>query len=124
MRFLFAVFISLLFVSCSEKPNRKKPEGLLSEEKMVELLTDIQLIEGAVSKKILDKIDAKKESPIYYQKAFEKHDVTENQFELSIRYYTENPEDLQVIYEDVLIELSKIKAELQKAKQESASRIN
>lgn len=124
MRFLFAVFISLLFFSCSEKPDRKIPEGLISEEKMVELLTDIQLIEGAVSKKILNKIDGKKESPLYYQKAFEKHNVTEDQFELSVRYYTENPEVLQAIYEDVLIELSKIKAELQKTKQETASKIN
>ena len=124
MRLVLSLFIALLIVSCSEKPDRTKHEGLLSEEKMVELLTEIQLIEGAVSKKLLDRIDAKKESPLYYQKAFEKHNVTENQFELSVRYYTDNPEDLQGIYEDVLIELSKIKAELQKTKQENASKIN
>ena len=105
-----------LVLSCSEKPTTAMPEGILSEKKMISVLTDIQLIEGAVSKKLIDRSINNKESTRYYAKTFEKHDITRQQFDESLNFYTENPKDLQKIYEKVLVELSKIKAELQNAK--------
>lgn len=86
---------------------------------MVAILTDIQLIEGAVSKKIIDRNASQKESPIYYEKVFEKHEITRQQFSESIAYYSEKPEELQIIYEKVLVELSTIKAELQNTKEKT-----
>ena len=83
---------------------------------MISLLTDIQLIEGAVSKKMIDRAANKKESSRYYRKAFEKHGITRDQFDESINFYTENPKDMQEIYEKVLVELSKIKADLENTK--------
>jgi hypothetical protein len=108
--FLSAV---VLAAGCVETEIREKPETVLPEAKMIEVLTAIQLIEGAISKKILDKNVTKKESPLYYQQAFDKYKITRQQFEESIAYYTENPEEMKAIYEKVLVELSKIKAELQ-----------
>ena len=58
----------------------------------------------------------KKESSRYYRKAFEKHEITRDQFDESINFYTENPKDMQEIYEKVLVELSKIKADLENTK--------
>ena len=104
-----------LVLSCSEKPTLM-PEGVLPEKKMISVLTDIQLIEGAISKKLIDRSINNKESTRYYAKTFEKHDITRQQFDESLNFYTENPKDLQKIYEKVLVELSKIKAELQNAK--------
>ena len=105
-----------LILSCSEKPTTAMPEGILSEKKMISVLTDIQLIEGAVSKKLIDRSVNNKESHRYYTKAFEKQGITRQQFDESINFYTENPENMEKIYEKVLVELSKIKAELQNAK--------
>ncbi|MBL4625923.1 MAG: DUF4296 domain-containing protein [Flavobacteriales bacterium] len=104
---------------CSEDSSQEKPSFVLSEKKMIAVLTDIQLVEGAISKKILDKNSTRKESPLYYQKAFEKHTVTREQFDESISYYTENPKEMQAIYEKVLVELSKIKVELQNTKKKT-----
>lgn len=113
----YIYFLLICFVlSCTEKATTKIPEGILSEAKMISLLTDIQLIEGAVSKKMIDRAANKKESSRYYRKAFEKHGITRDQFDESINFYTENPKDMQEIYEKVLVELSKIKADLENTK--------
>lgn len=86
---------------------------VLNEQQLILVLTDVQLIEGAISKKILDKNNNKKDSPHYYEKVFEKHGITQEIFDESITYYSEKPEELEAIYDKVLVELSKKKAQLQ-----------
>ena len=116
-RFGILTFIILLMISsCVEDPTRAKPNAVLTEEEMVTILTDIQLIEGAISKKIINRNITKKESPLYYATVFEKHNISQEQFNESISYYSENPEELQAIYEKVLVELNTIKAKLQNTK--------
>ena len=63
------------------------PEGILSEKKMISVLTDIQLIEGAVSKKLIDRSVNNKESHRYYTKVFEKQGITRQQFNESISFF-------------------------------------
>ncbi|MBL4651327.1 MAG: DUF4296 domain-containing protein [Flavobacteriales bacterium] len=117
--FVLILFVSSLFFGCAEEKTRTKPASVLTGAEMVAILTDIQLIEGAVSKKIIDRNASQKESPIYYEKVFEKHEITRQQFSESIAYYSEKPEELQIIYEKVLVELSTIKAELQNTKEKT-----
>lgn len=108
------IFIPLLFVivSCKKSDEVKKPEGLLSEEEMVEVLTDIHLIEGARTGLVImgDSVGGVNE---HYKAFFIKHEVTQAQYDSSFVYYSKNPIIFDEIYERVIQNLSVIESEIQ-----------
>jgi hypothetical protein len=42
----------------------------------------------------------------YYDELFEKEGVTKEQFEATFRYYSARPEQMKLIYEEIVTELS------------------
>ena len=59
-------------------------------------------------------IEQRTDSPTgaYYEAMFKEQDVTREQFERTFRWYSEHPERLKAVYEDVLTELSRRKEEV------------
>ena len=108
------MFLMIVLLACSsEKPKKEeRPESILSQEKMVAILTDVQLIEGAITKKLIDEKEGKKHVKEVYAATFEKHNITKEVFDESMEYYQKDTEKLEKIYDEVLNELSKKKAEL------------
>lgn len=107
LRASFTLFaLTLILVACQRPDAIIVPEGTLSESKMVEILTDIHLVEGAkVGNKIMgDTIPA----PVYFKKVYQKHDITQEQFEKDFTFYTANPKLMDDIYEQVIENLNKI----------------
>lgn len=71
---------------------------------MIEILTDVHIIEGArIGKKVLGDslftID-------HYNKLWEKHQITEAKYDSSFRFYTRNADKMDLLYEEVLVNLS------------------
>lgn len=107
LRASLSVFIFTLFLFSCQRPDAiKVPEGTMSESKMVEILTDIHLVEGAkVGNKIMgDTIPA----PVYFKKVYQKYNISEEQFAKDFAFYTANPKLMDDIYEKVIENLNKI----------------
>jgi hypothetical protein len=81
-------------------------------EKMEPLLTDMFIIEGAASYLTNKGEPTNDKAKRYYEKVLAKHGVTAEQFEESMEYYTYHVEELDVIFEEVIINLSKLESEL------------
>ena len=94
----------VVFFSCAEKL-MDKSENLISEEKMIEILNDLALVNAAKTANvaILRKHDI---NPTNY--IFEKYNIDSLQFVESDRYYASIPEEHEAIY--VAVE-AKLKAE-------------
>ena len=105
-------FIVVLFISCKEKP-KALPSGILDNTKMTEVMVDVQLLEGLIAVRTIEE----EQINYYYNATFEKHGIDKNTFDLNIQYYIEHPEELEVIYQDVITELSKKQATVQTAKE-------
>lgn len=75
-------------------PQVTRPQG----PKTLEMLTDT-LIKGVV-------IDPNALPPIGWYDIFEKHGVTKQQYEASMKWYSLNPEQLNLLYDDVITELT------------------
>lgn len=105
--YLFLIVICIAW-SCGRPDAVKIPEGTLSDSAMVSILTDLHLVEGAkVGNKIMgDTIPAN----VYFKKIYQKHGISEAQFERDFRFYTSNPKLMTKIYEEVIVNLSKIEA--------------
>jgi hypothetical protein len=112
MRLLLSLFIFCLFAtSCSNSKKIKVPAGVLSQDTMVSVLTDIHLVKAAQQLGIaIDTADTDRRVP--YEYVWKKHHITEDNYKKSLDFYTHNPNVLDTIYENVLNDLSKQKAEL------------
>lgn len=121
----YILLIALVF-SCKnnniEKP--KKPDNLISKDKMVNIIYDISLINSAkgINKKALEN---KGITPKEY--IFNRHDIDSLQFALSNEYYTYNLKTYEDIYNRVKEKLEADKKHFQaivKAEQKIRDSIN
>jgi hypothetical protein len=103
MRIWSAVLIiALTFVySCNEATEENKPLGLLSEEKMAEVLTDVRLLEGAYAGDF-QRVDTSEYAiGAYYDQLFTKHQITRAAYLENYTYYANHPELMMKVETEV-----------------------
>lgn len=109
--------IALLVVlqSCnSELHGLKKPDNLIPKDQMIDLMTDMLILEGHIQttySTVNRYYKVMTASGRYYLKS--KH-VTEKQYEESFIYYTSTHEDYKQMLDKVMENLQKESIELQK----------
>jgi hypothetical protein len=127
----FVIVALLLLFSCNQPQVEtiKKPDDLIPEEKMVQVLADVHLLEAALNvrspqvmrpsgplPKTLELprdtviramvVDPNAPPPIGWYDVFKKHGVTKAQYESSMSWYSANPETLNHLYDEVITELT------------------
>jgi len=87
----------MLFVgiACSKQ---EIPEGILSEDKMVEVLIDIHLAEGMVSSFPIHYDSSRLLYPYFENEVFLKHDIADTVFKKSLEYYMLDIKTMDRIY--------------------------
>lgn len=104
----FFIILSILFLatSCYKYDKPKKPQNLISKDKMVEVILDIRLISSANgrNKSILEKQNLTEKRFIY-----KKHNIDSIQFAESNAYYSYFVEDYNEIYGKVKDSLEDLK---------------
>lgn len=109
------VFICLITaVSCNDE--KALPEGILPVDKMAEVMVDANLLEASLAQNVNTGIKVDTTTSKIDFEIFKKHNITQEQFQKSFDYYTEHLDSLDKIYELVLIELSKMQAEVMNKK--------
>ncbi|PWL40226.1 DUF4296 domain-containing protein [Flagellimonas aquimarina] len=111
MRKVIALFFLALFFSCGKKII-EKPENLIPQEKMVEILHDLAILNSTKSSfsHIIENRGIKVMDFLY-----EKHRIDSAQFSQSDLYYASVPLEYQAIYEKVEMKLDTRKATLENA---------
>lgn len=105
----YFALLALLLTACIDR-QAVLPEGYIGQQQMVDIMTDIHLVEGARSGTLL--LGDTNTLPDYYAHIYQKHHVTEAEFKTSFNWYAEHPEELKVVYEKVLVNLSKQEEEV------------
>ena len=90
------------------------PERLLTEREMIDVLTDVQIIEADINYQKNHEQDQNEEDSVeivpkdyakmtreYYDQIFEHYGITDSIFVQNMRYYTERPEVLERIMDSV-----------------------
>ena len=98
------------------------PERLLNEKEMIDIMTDLQIIEADINyQKILEREQQEKDSVKivpkdyinitreYYAQLFEHYGITDSIFSQNMRYYTERPAVLEKIMDSVVQRLTREK---------------
>ncbi len=86
----------LIIVACTKNP----PEGVLDEQKMVNVLTDLTVIDGFMSTLMYTdsmRIGGKS----YYATVYKNHNISKAIFDKSMKYYSTQPVLLDSMYSKV-----------------------
>ena len=86
-RVLIYIFTALIF-ACGCKNEKEIPEGVLSREETIDIIVDAWFMECAIHNVITDGTKLEPVSVTLYQKFFEDHHITKEQYVRSIEYYT------------------------------------
>ena len=98
---ILALFFVLILSACTERVPKPKP--FLSEKKMVELLTEMHLLEVALqqvqhSNPHLSLDSLQSYTITAYNELFEKHGLNQESFEANLYYHTYYSRNLENIY--------------------------
>ena len=111
MKNYLLILICLLF-SCSNS-NEKIPENILSKNTFESILKEIHLAEATFElHKTKGRGSAKNELANSYQNIYSEYTISEEEFKLTLEYYSNHPEKLEKIYDKILKELTKERANL------------
>ncbi len=97
-----------LFACAPEAPEKSVdvPDWAIPEDKMVNVLLDVHILEGArIGTKVLgDSLPVKS----HYDHLWNKHGITRELYDSSFRFYSRNSERMDKMYEEVLVRLTKM----------------
>ena len=97
---LFIVGIGLYLLS-DYLDSEKKPDSLLTKKEFIEVLVDIHITDAVLEVNKLRDGDKKLKNYSYYNSVFAKHNITRQQFDDNIKYYSYNDREFSEIYEKV-----------------------
>lgn len=104
---LFLGMLGLIF-SCSAGGGENAPK--LSKTKMVEVLSDLHILEGGIQNAIKEEKDSL--ANVYYYHLYKIHDIDEADFHQSLDYFTKRPKEFEDMYRMVCDSIEKKGLEL------------
>jgi len=119
MKNLLVIFLLLIFVlmSCDKLPI-EKPENLIKENKMINMLVDIHIAEATFNHYRYDTTMLKSTSADFYYSVLDKYEVQDSLFEKSFAFYVSTPRQFERMYRKVMNKLSEIEQEYSGRKNE------
>jgi hypothetical protein len=111
MRKLPVLLLLCILLSCHGNNSVHVPEGIIEPDSMVTLLTDIHIFQANLQLGYFQN-DSANASHKAFLDILEKHNLSQEDYNESIRFYTFHPVLLDSVYEKVLNNLNQQKAEL------------
>ncbi|MEZ4800636.1 MAG: DUF4296 domain-containing protein [Flavobacteriales bacterium] len=113
LKVLFIVFIALSLFACHQS-STKREEPPLSEEAFASALVDVRILEGSYTVRY-QRIDSTFGlMDTYYKQIFEKHNISQSDFEKSYTLYSLNVPVMERIEDTVIHRLERIDQSLKR----------
>lgn len=97
-------------MSCGNKQTKvTAPNVLLSEPQMVEIMTDVYILENAINHRRGKSISTNNLKTKGYEALFEHYGITDSVFYENVDYYNDNPVVMKRVMDSVLVNFQKIK---------------
>jgi hypothetical protein len=104
------IFLLVFSAACNRSGSEAANHEVISEDKFVDVLSQVRLLEAAYSVKF-DKVDSTAGIAFYYKNLFQQQGITKNQFESSYKYYATKQDIMIEIEEKVLEKISILNTE-------------
>jgi peptide subunit release factor RF-3 len=117
-RIYFILIVLMLAVAACDEPVVPKPQHLVKESQMIDMLVDIHLAEASYNKFRYDSTMKDNSSVNFYYSVLEKYSVPDTLFERSLVYYASNPKNFDKMYRKVTSRLSEMEQSFSGRKEE------
>ncbi len=101
----FYISIFILLLACSRK-TQPPPEGILSKDRMIEYLIDLQITEAKINSLNLPEDTVKKFYGDIQRELFKRHNISDSTYYKSLSYYIYTVKEMDDIYSAVVDSLS------------------
>ena len=109
------LFIIILFSLCDcKRINDVPPADLIPQEEMIQILADVHVADALVEQKFGQQTPNLPLTNALYTRIYQNHHITATQYKSSYKYYEAHPQQMDNIYTQVITELSKRAAILNK----------
>lgn len=105
MKLVLSIAISLVLFACSSE----QEDAVIKKEAFTEVLTDLIVADAIVGYELGRDMDLKDQMTGHYQKVFDKHGITKEEFESAFNHYSKDLRSMQKIYGEVAVNVSKIR---------------
>jgi len=105
----YILITTFIFLSCGSK-KQDVPNNIIPADKMVDVITDIELTQALIKLKFTNTDSLINQSQLF-DEVYKKYNTTEEQFNNSIAYYTQQPMKMDSLYSKVITKLSEEQAE-------------
>jgi hypothetical protein len=109
---LYIFLFLIVFISSCKDKKVVIPDNIFPEEKMIQVMSDVQLVETLYTREKLEGRENINKITELYALVLEKHEISREQFKESYSFYVAHPKLMEKVYEGVLAEISKKQAEL------------
>ena len=105
------LLLLLLAVSCDEPPI-EKPEHLIKQDKMIQMMVDIHLAEATyMNRRSQDSLVRESSSADFYYSVLNEYQIPDSVFEKSFVYYASTPKKFEKMYREVMNKLNEMDQE-------------
>jgi len=111
-QFRIVVVLMLVILSACNKPIVPKPQKLIHEKQMIDMLVDIHIADETYKKFRNDSIMENNSAENFYYSVLAKYEVPDSVFEQSYVYYASTPKDFEKMYRKVMTRLSEMEQDL------------
>jgi len=111
------ILITMLFISsCNPNPKTEAPDNLIQKEKFIDIMVDVRMVETTIRKKIGRGKDINETTEYYYNYIFDKYNISREQFNSSLDYYSKDVKEMQEINITVVEKLTQLESEVKAQK--------
>jgi hypothetical protein len=104
--------VFFVLMGCSSPQDTVFPDDVIRPDKMVAVMVDVHLIEGArTGQKIMGDTLKLEE---YYAGVLKKHQLTDEEYQRSFDFYSSRPAEFEAVFDKVIEVLAKKEAEIAK----------
>ena len=116
--FSFFILLTIILISSCGFTKEKKeiPEGLIPKNEFVDIMVDVRMVETSIRQKISRGNNAVKSTDYYYSYIFKKYNITAEQFNISLKYYSTDIKEMQDINVQVVERLTQMESEVKAQK--------
>lgn len=112
MRTILTIGMAVILLASCEQKMPKRPSNVLDEDQMVSVMVDMHLVETAQNLKVIEPDSTNSEYNRLFESIFVSHGITKARFDSSLYYYSTQTDQMNVIYDKVLEELSELESQV------------
>ena len=101
------ILIIVIFSACESKDSSKVPNGIIPENNMIQIIAKLHIVDATISVKHFNLRKNNKRIAKYYNYVLKKYGYDRAQFNKSVRFYSDNPERFDKMYDKVIEILTK-----------------